>query len=296
MKVISPLRVKKRDEEELALNPVFRALRKQLGENIRLRFCPAHEPNVSADEKKVFELHRDILHAVFMPLKQLIIHATDIASRSLPDYLVSDPELAFHGEARNAFTWLRSIITDEPDWCMTNGCPACVVLHIFHSEPLIRIVSVACRVSNWMSHVGLMEPSMKLPNFNFWTQSLAKAVINDYFWGYNYWIETYDRSVYMDLSTRKLVYQCFEIRDAGYKIPHRPLGYDPGVTADGRPRIHIEDTPQPLFMPEENIEHEKWEELVLMAKKKRSRSHLLPRTGGQGFTPRKHSRNTAVVV
>ncbi|EFR05026.1 hypothetical protein MGYG_08031 [Nannizzia gypsea CBS 118893] len=294
--VISPLRVKKRDEEELASNAVFCALRKQLSGNMMLRFCPVHEPSIQTDEKRVFELHRDILHAVFMPLKQLVLHATDVASRSLPGCLALDPERAFHGEARNAFAWLRSIITDEPDWCTTNGCPACVVLHIFHSEPLIRIVSVACRVSNWMSHVGLMEQGMRLPNFNFWLTALAKAVISDYFWGYDYWMETYDRSVYMDLSTRKLVYQCFEIRDAGYKISHRPPDYDPGTTLDGRPRIHVEDSPQPLFLPEENIEQEKWEELVLMAKKNKSRSHLLPRTGGQGFSPRKHGRNTAVAV
>ncbi|KAM5437798.1 hypothetical protein MferCBS31731_005302 [Microsporum ferrugineum] len=296
MKVVSPMKVNKRDEEELVSNPVFRAIRNKLSEDMMLRFCPAHELSVTADDKREFELHRDILHAAFMPLKQLLLHATNLASRSLPDHLSSDPERAFHGGARNAFAWLSSIITDEPDWCATNGCPACVVLHIFHSEPLIRIVAVACRVSNWMVLVGLVKPCMQLPNFNFWLGALASAVVEDKFWGCDYWSEIYDRSVYMDLSARELVHQCFEIRDAGYKIPHRTLNYDPGITADGRPRIHVEDTPHPLFMPAKIIEREKWEELVLMARKNQSRSRLLPRNGGQGFIPRRHSRKMAVAA
>ncbi|KAF3492255.1 uncharacterized protein GIQ15_01772 [Arthroderma uncinatum] len=294
MGIVSPMRVYIGDGVELDQNSAFRAVRSYFQREDIQKFCPAHELNITDYEKENFELHRDILHAVFIPLRRLLHQAAKVASLALPDYLGADLELAFRGEGRNAFVWLSSIITEEPNWCTTKGCPACTVLHIFHSEPLIRIVAVGCRVSNYLSLVRLVSPRHQLPNFHFWLTALASAVIEDDFWGIEHWLDIDHRAVYMDLSTRELIRQCLEIRDADCTIPHRPLHYDAGFTSDGRPRVDLGTTPPTLYTPVRKIDSAKWEELVRMARGKHSCSRLLSRHEGQRYSRRMHNRNTAI--
>ncbi|KAK2882645.1 hypothetical protein FQN49_000157 [Arthroderma sp. PD_2] len=288
METVPPLSIDVDDEIEVCLNPAFRAIRSELKDEIGLPFCPTHELKVTMDDKKTFELQRDILHAVFLPLKRILAQATNTASRSLPEHLAADPERAFHGKARHAFVWLRSIITDEPDWCAAKGCPACVVLHIFHSEPQIRIVAVACLFSDWLLSTGTLSPRNQLPKFRFLLRALANAVFEDKFWGYSFWLRIYDRAAYMDYCTCALMGQCLQIRRASLTIPDMPLRCDAGVTSDGRYRIKLEDTSHPLYTPVRDLHRAEWEDLARKAQANRSCSGLQPRNDGRGYIRRKH--------
>jgi hypothetical protein len=69
-------------------------------------------------------MHRDVLHALLMPIVELYRRAEGLASTALCTAKSEDLELAFAGEARGAFLWLQCFVTGEDgDWCRTRGCP-----------------------------------------------------------------------------------------------------------------------------------------------------------------------------
>ncbi|KAL2008151.1 hypothetical protein VTN00DRAFT_8133 [Thermoascus crustaceus] len=211
----SPFRISV-EEEELARNEAFRSIRQRLErseqENGALRFCQFHQHWCCDQEQSTFRLHRDILHALLLPLSQFHRQASQIASRTLPSRKAVEPELAFRGEARSAFSWLHCILTEEQDWCSTEGCPACVVLHVLHSEPTIRIVAVACLLSDHLQDTDLVEVSHRLPTFDFWMGALETAVREDPFWGDAFWPDIEYRACGLEVGIKQLVLQCLELR------------------------------------------------------------------------------------
>lgn len=68
-------------------------------------------------------MHRDILHALIMPIVSLYERASVLAKAVLCTSKQEDLELAFAGEARGAFLCLQCFICEERDWVETRGCP-----------------------------------------------------------------------------------------------------------------------------------------------------------------------------
>lgn len=190
---------------------------------MRRGFCLVHERDVYFCEKPRFQFHRDIIHAAFLPLLQILNEASCVASCSLPGRPPADLELAFRGDARSAYSWLQSVVSEDRDWCLTKGCPTCVVLHVFHSEPLIRLMAVACRISEYMKTVGLVKSHCQLPSFNFWLRALKLAVRQDPFWGDRFWKGIKIRTTQLEIGMRQLIEQCFELRDSRFVAVRRPL-------------------------------------------------------------------------
>ena len=122
--------------------------------------------------------------------------------------------LAFRGEARGAFAWLQCFIAEEEDWCLTRGCPACIVSKVLEAEPTIRIVLVACRLSQSLalsrSENTTATPS-QLPVFDFWLSSLRNALNEDPFWGPEFNDHLERRATTLEVGLSELVSQCFEL-------------------------------------------------------------------------------------
>jgi hypothetical protein len=131
---------------------------------------------------------------------------------------VVDLELAFRGAARGAFSWLQCFVAEEPDWCSTKGCPACVVLKVLHSEPFIRIIVASCRLSAHLrdmlpggEQVRTSHTGSALPEFEFWLSAVHQAVSEDDFWGLHFWEDIEARAEDLELGVKDLIRQCGEI-------------------------------------------------------------------------------------
>jgi hypothetical protein len=149
---------------------------------------------------------------VLLPLLEVHAQASQIATWVLSSRNRAEPERAFTGEARGAYSWLHCILTEERDWCTTEGCPACVVLHVLYSEPTIRVVAVACLLSDLLLDTELPESRDRLPNFNFWLGALQAAVRRDPLWGDAFWPEIEYRAYRLEMSIKQLILQCSELR------------------------------------------------------------------------------------
>ncbi|KAL1971275.1 hypothetical protein VTN77DRAFT_227 [Rasamsonia byssochlamydoides] len=268
----SPFRISKEAEEELERNEAFRSVRQHLRRKERetdmLNFCPFHQHACSPDEKETFRLHRDITHALLLPLFEIHNQATQIAKRALSRKRGAEPERAFRGEARGAFTWLHSILTEERDFCLAEGCPACVVLHVLYSEPTIRLVAVACLLCDFLPETELPEIKNRFPTFEFWLRALERSVRDDPLWGDAFWPEIEYRAYGLNVDIRQLIMQCLELRSApeAQEPPSKPL-----CAISTRPsrqvyRVHVRSIPvQPSPFARRQLKM-MWEEQELMSK------------------------------
>lgn len=159
-------------------------------------------------------LQRDITHALIFPILELFRHASNVAKSMLGNRNIFDLELVFRGEARGAFAWLQCFIAEEEDWCLTRGCPACVVGKVLEAEPTIRMVLVACRLSQ-----SLRQPqsTAQLPVFDFWLSSLRNALNEDPFWGPGFKEHLERRAAALEHGLNELVTQCFELESVASK-------------------------------------------------------------------------------
>lgn len=132
----------------------------------------------------------------------------------LPRHKGAECERAFRGEARGAYAWLHSILSEEHDWYLTERCPACIVLHVMNSEPTIRFVAVACLLSDHLQGLDLPSAKRRLPNFDFWYESLENAVREDTFWGEGFWPDIEYRACALTDGVKQLVLQCLELQAA----------------------------------------------------------------------------------
>ncbi|CAI7627473.1 unnamed protein product [Penicillium glandicola] len=179
----SPFHISRHEQVELERNEAFRVMREQL----RRQEC------------ETFRLHRDIIHTLLVPLFLINHQAERIAARTLPSQKGAEPERAFRGEARSAFSWLNCILTEEHDWYLTARCPACIVQHVLHSEPTIRFVTVASQLAGARS------------GFQCWLNALETAVCEDPFWGDAFWPDIEERASRLTDGVQQLVHQCYEL-------------------------------------------------------------------------------------
>lgn len=200
----SPFRVSLRDQTELERNEAFRAMREQLRRQEcgteGPSFCSVHHHSCTSSDQESFRLHRDIIHTLLVPLFLINHQAERVAARALPSKKGAEPERAFRGEARSAFAWLNCILTEEHDWYLTARCPACIVLHVLHSEPTIRFVTVAAQLAGPRS------------GFDCWLAALETAVREDPFWGDAFWPDIEERAARLTDGVQQLVRQCHELR------------------------------------------------------------------------------------
>ncbi|CAL5867476.1 uncharacterized protein PFLUO_LOCUS1695 [Penicillium psychrofluorescens] len=209
----SPFRISPHDLLELERNEAFQAMRDQLHRRAcgmeGPSFCSVHQHECAADDQDAFRLHRDIIHTLLVPLFLIDHQATRVAARALPSQKGAEPERAFRGEARSAFAWLHCILTEEGDWYRTSRCPACIVLHVLHSEPTIRFVAVAAQLAG---------PGT---GFDCWLEALETAVREDPFWGDAFWPDIEHRAAGLTEGVQELVRQCHELRTS-FDGPTRP--------------------------------------------------------------------------
>ncbi|KAL4878653.1 Endoribonuclease L-PSP/chorismate mutase-like protein [Aspergillus karnatakaensis] len=218
MSTTCPFRISRSASDRLARNIAFSAVR----ENLRRQelgseapsFCSSHRYSCSLDAQESFRLHRDIIHTLLLPLFLLHNQASRVAASILPAHKGAEPERAFRGEARDAYAWLHCIFSEEHDWYLTERCPACIVLHVLHSEPTIRFVAVACLLSDHLLNPGLLNSSRRLPSFEFWLEALETAVCEDPFWGADCWPDMEYRASSLTDGVKQLVLQCLEFQTA----------------------------------------------------------------------------------
>lgn len=182
-------------------------------------FCDQHT-HCSDDEKETWLLHRDILHALIMPIVALFNRASSLAAAALCTTKSEDLELAFSGEARGAFLCLQCFITEETDWCRTRGCPACVVTATLSTDSHIRITAAA----SLLSTANVASPSSEdvpqsqahndrvLPPLPHILPALQQAVTADPFWeGADIWSYIFSRATQLSAGIQALISECIDL-------------------------------------------------------------------------------------
>lgn len=209
-----------------------------------------------------------------MPLLQLFREASLIAALVLPHQSHPDLELAFRGEARGAYTWLQCIVAEERDWCLAKGCPACVVLHVFQSEPLVRLIVIACRLPEYMNAAGLGQSRYNLPSCRGFLDNLKRAVERDPFWDEGFWQRVEQRASLLEQGIRQLIAQYLLLLH-GLSAQGKISGSIPsssGVESSSSLRSRSETVPVRLSAIALRQAEMKWEELVALSKLVKERS------------------------
>ncbi|KAL8948987.1 MAG: hypothetical protein Q9222_004875 [Ikaeria aurantiellina] len=206
---IEPFAISKRDVTNLQSCEAFQIIRGLLVDRDGIEFCGEHFVD-SPKDKEAWLLQRDITYALIVPVLEIYRLASDIAKALLGSRHVFDLELVFRGEARGVFSWLQCFVMDEEDWCLTRGCPGCVVTHVLQAEPTIRMVLVACHLSESL-HRQKQSDTSHLPLFDFWSQAMKKALDEDPFWGPQIWKNFQARAEALETGIEELVRQCIEL-------------------------------------------------------------------------------------
>ncbi|MCJ1473745.1 hypothetical protein MMC13_002396 [Lambiella insularis] len=206
---ISPFTIRQSDTKILETSEAFQVIRKLLSSQQQSAFCEQHIPSAETDAE-AWILHRDITHAIMLPVLHIYRQATTAAQSFLCSQSIFDLELAFRGEARGAFSWLQCLIMEEEEWCLTRGCPACVVTYVLHSEPTIRLILAACRLSRSLRK---QPTEQSLPLFDFWRSTLRKVLDKDPFWGPAQARGIEDRAEQLEQGMQKLIRQCHELSE-----------------------------------------------------------------------------------
>ncbi|MCJ1282624.1 hypothetical protein MMC26_001949 [Xylographa opegraphella] len=241
----SPFAVRSTDREILESSRAFQAIRTLLSSQQKSSFCEHHVSAGPADEE-AWLLHRDITHAIILPVIHVYRQASTMAQSFLCSQSAFDLELAFRGEARGVFSWLQCLIVEEEEWCTTRGCPACVVAHVLNSEPTIRLILAACRLSR-----SLRKQSKEhgYPLFDFWRSSLRKVLDRDPFWGPAQAKGIEERAEQLEWGIQELILQCQELSDIVSSTEDVPV--QPRILACPTPyHVHAEElirTPSSIF-------------------------------------------------
>lgn len=184
-------------------------------------FCSAH---ASTEDRPTWLLHRDILHALNMPLVALFHRASALASAALCSTTPSDLELAFSGDARSAFLWLQCFFSEEEAWVRTSGCPECVVTETLSTESHLRLTIAASLLSTAStaspgasvaastdrgadsgSDDAQTQAHPQLPPIPHIIPALRAAVEADPFWGPDYWPYLFSRANQLSASIQALM-------------------------------------------------------------------------------------------
>ncbi|KAI9815581.1 MAG: hypothetical protein M1832_005442 [Thelocarpon impressellum] len=197
----SPFLLKHAETEQLRSSRALKVIRAYLAND-------RDQSPSNGEDEEAWLLHRDVTFALICPLLEIFRQASQMARKVLAPRHEADLELAYRGDARGAFSWMQCFFREEKDWCATRGCPACVVSYIFQSEPTVRLILVACRLSHYLQ---LSDDQPSLPMFTFWLRSLRTALDNDPFWGPAYWEEIEPRARWLEKGIEDLVYQCCDM-------------------------------------------------------------------------------------
>ncbi|ORY08352.1 hypothetical protein BCR34DRAFT_488786 [Clohesyomyces aquaticus] len=230
---LSPFEIPRDDIEALCASEGFQVLRSYLARDAE--FCSNHE-TCDSEVKDTWLLHRDLLHALVMPVVELFKRASALAEAFLSNPKPEDLELAFGGDARGAFLWLQCFITEEEDWCRTRGCPACVTIATLNTESHIRLTIAASLLSvapvasahstpagsantspttsptSPVPPTGMVEEApatgLSLPPLPHILPALREALASDPFWGPDYWPYLFARSNQLSASIQALIAEC----------------------------------------------------------------------------------------
>lgn len=237
--------------------------------------CSFHSEECSEQQRAVFQLHRDVIYILLLPLFEIHNQATQIATRVLGRRQGTEPERAFKGEARGAFTWLHCILTEERDFCLAEGCPACIVSHVLSSEPTIRLVTVACLLRDFLASSEFADSKPNKPDFSFWLKAMETAVREDPLWGDAFWPEIQHRAESLAADIKSLVMQCVDLRNptelqrTSSTTSSSSLKSSCSVTmrSDRHPyRVHVRSIPvQPSALARRQL-NMVWEEQELVSK------------------------------
>ena len=177
-------------------------------------------------------LHRDILHAMTMPVVELYKEASALAAAALCSQSPKEVEVAFKGEARFAFLWLQCLITEEEDWCHTRGCPACNTLQTLSTELTIRGAITSALLSTKDAQVPdtpsseteseAEEQQPTLPDFAIILGALEQAMDNDTFWGPGHYAQQLARSKRIVSGIQELMSQCQVLESLVSSAPPSP--------------------------------------------------------------------------
>ncbi|OCK77936.1 hypothetical protein K432DRAFT_303071 [Lepidopterella palustris CBS 459.81] len=227
----SPFSIPHEDVVALEASPGFHVLRRYLANNAENTFCVEHDA-CNTKVRETWLLHRDILHALIMPVVQLFRRASVLAEAALCTRQPEDLELAFGGDARSAFLWLQCFIAEEEDWCRTRGCPACITTAALSTESHIRLTIAASLLSTFpsastpspsanspaaltgsetppASPTSAPTPSgLSLPPFPHILPALREALAVDPFWGPDYWSYLLSRASILSAGMQILISEC----------------------------------------------------------------------------------------
>ncbi|MCJ1261203.1 hypothetical protein MMC22_001067 [Lobaria immixta] len=202
----SPFSVHEDDVGRLGSCEAFQIIRSLLIRQKDSTFCSFHR-TASKEDEEAWLLQRDITHALVLPVIEIYRYASQLARSVLGNRNIFDLELVFRGEARGAFSWLQCFIVEEENWCSTRGCPACVVNYVLQAEPTIRMVLLACRLSQSLRR----SPGEPSPVLDFWLSSLRRALDEDPFWGPGFWKDVEARASTLENGIQQLVRQCHDL-------------------------------------------------------------------------------------
>ncbi|KAF1951515.1 hypothetical protein CC80DRAFT_424259 [Byssothecium circinans] len=211
----SPFVIPHEDVEALEGSEGFRLLRGYL--RGLEGFCTSHA-TASSEAQSTWLFHRDILHALVMPVVELFKRASTLAEAALCTKKSEDLELAFSGEARSAFLWLQCFVSEEEDWVRTRGCPACVTIATLSTESHIRLTIAA----SLLSTLTITTPSSEhppspptsatttttnpsLPALPHIIPALREALASDPFWGPDYWPYLFSRASQLSTGIQALI-------------------------------------------------------------------------------------------
>jgi len=203
---------------------------------------------------------------VLLPVRLICTQAAHYASSvlsfhrpSCPRRLAVDLEVAFRGQARSAFSWIQCFTSQEQDWVLTKGCPACIVLKILNDESFIRILIAACRLSGYLQNLAqFQEVVATLPDTSFWLTAVRHAVIEDPFWGFQFWAKIEARAINLESGIQELVSQCLLLSVKPTYSPAAPSKSDGGVATPFNRTQGVQSGAQVKNEIEVRQEEEKW--------------------------------------
>ncbi|KAH8723443.1 hypothetical protein GQ44DRAFT_656692 [Phaeosphaeriaceae sp. PMI808] len=209
----SPFAMPREDVEALGASEGFRMLRSYLASNAE--FCHDHV-QCDSQTQETWLLHRDVLHALIMPVVALFRRASALAEAALCSRRSEDLELAFAGEARGAFLCLQCFFTEEDDWCRGIGCPACVVSATLSTESHIRLtiaaslLSTASIASPTSPNATPKDSPATLPPLPHILPALRSALASDPFWtdASDMWPYLLSRATQLSAGIQALIAEC----------------------------------------------------------------------------------------
>ncbi|KAF9697710.1 hypothetical protein EKO04_004008 [Ascochyta lentis] len=220
---LSPFVIPQEDIEVLNASEGFCMLRNYLARDTS--FCAQHE-GCDSQTKETWILHRDLLHALVMPVLELFNRASALAEAALCTHKSEDLELAFAGDARGAFLCLQCFVDEEEDWCRTRGCPACITSATLSTESHLRLTIAASLLStssvatpstsNASSPANTPtteEPSTSraLPPLPHILPALRDALSSDPFWGPDHWPYLLSRATQLSAGIQALIDECVNL-------------------------------------------------------------------------------------